>query len=219
MSKPIPVLIVEDHLLVAEGLEVLLNAHADIRVVGTAGSVAEAIQMAAERRPEVIVMDYRLPDGSGARAAAAIRKQQPDVAVLFLSGEDSEEALLSAVQAGGCGFLPKSKAASDVAAAVRRAADGEMMVPADRLATLLARVQDRARDEAERSRLLGQLTPREKEVLALMAQGLDNRAIAERLVISFTTVRGHVQNILEKLDAHSKLEAVARAAQYDLLKP
>jgi len=219
MSKPIQVLIVEDHLLVAEGLEVLLNAHADICVVGTAGSAAQAIQMAAERRPEVIVMDFRLPDGSGAQAAAAIRKQQPDVAVLFLSGEDSDEALLAAVQAGGCGFLPKSRAASDVAAAVRRAADGEMMVPADRLAALLARVQDRAQDEAERSRLLGQLTPREKEVLALMAQGLDNRAIAERLVISFTTVRGHVQNILEKLDAHSKLEAVARAARYDLLKP
>ncbi len=122
MSKQIQVLIVEDHLLVAEGLEALLNAHADIRVVGTAGSGAQAVQMAAERRPEVIVMDFRLPDGSGAQAALAIRKQQPDVAVLFLSGEDSEEALLSAVQAGGCGFLPKSKAASDVAAAVRRAA-------------------------------------------------------------------------------------------------
>lgn len=217
MSSAIQVLIVEDHLLVAEGLEVLLNAHPDIRVVGKAGSAAEAIQMAQLRSPDVIVMDFRLPDGSGADAAVAIRRQHPRVAILFLSGEDSEQSLLAAVRAGGCGFLPKSRAASDVAAAVRRAAEGEMLVPADRLARLLSRAQERAEDEAERARLLAELTPREKEVLALMTEGLDNRAIAEQLVISFTTVRGHVQNILEKLGAHSKLEAVARAARYRLL--
>ncbi len=215
--QPIQVLIVEDHRMVAEGLAVLLNAEPDIRVQATAASMAEAIRLAEGGRPDVILMDFRLPDGSGADAAVAIRKQRPRIPVLFLSGEDSEQTLLAAVQAGGCGFLPKSRAASEVAAAVRRAADGEMLIPADRLATLLARVQERARQEAERVRLLGELTPREKEILGLMAQGLDNRAIADHLVISFTTVRGHVQNILEKLDAHSKLEAVALAARHGLV--
>lgn len=216
-TEPIRVLIVEDHRLVAEGLQAVLSAYRDIQLVGVAGSVAEAVRIDADSPPDVILMDFRLPDGTGADATARIRKQHRSVAVVFLSTDDSEEALVAAVRAGGCGYLSKSHAAAEVAAAVRRAAEGEMLIPAARLASLLARAQDRAQDEAERRRLLGELTPREKEILGLMAGGLDNRAIASRLSISFTTVRGHVQNILEKLDAHSKLEAVARAAQYALL--
>jgi DNA-binding NarL/FixJ family response regulator len=216
-TEPIRVLIVEDHRLVAEGLQAVLSAYRDIQLVGVAGSVAEAVRIDADSPPDVILMDFRLPDGTGADAAVRIRKQHRSVAVVFLSTDDSEEALVAAVRAGGCGYLSKSHAAAEVAAAVRRAAEGEMLIPAARLASLLARAQDRAQDEAERRRLLGELTPREKEILGLMAGGMDNRAIASRLSISFTTVRGHVQNILEKLDAHSKLEAVARAAQYALL--
>jgi DNA-binding NarL/FixJ family response regulator len=216
-TEPIRVLIVEDHRLVAEGLQAVLSAYRDIQLVGVAGSVAEAVRLDADSPPDVILMDFRLPDGTGADAAVRIRKQHRSVAVVFLSTDDSEEALVAAVRAGGCGYLSKSHAAAEVAAAVRRAAEGEMLIPAARLASLLARAQDRAQDEAERRRLLGELTPREKEILGLMAGGMDNRAIASRLSISFTTVRGHVQNILEKLDAHSKLEAVARAAQYALL--
>jgi DNA-binding NarL/FixJ family response regulator len=215
--EPIRVLIVEDHRLVAEGLQAVLGAYRDIQLVGVAGSVAEAVRIDADSPPDVILMDFRLPDGTGADAAARIRRQHRSVAIVFLSTDDSEEALVAAVRAGACGYLSKSHAAAEVAAAVRRAAEGEMLIPAARLATLLARAQDRAQDEAERRRLLSELTPREKEILGLMAGGLDNRAIASRLSISFTTVRGHVQNILEKLDTHSKLEAVARAAQYALL--
>lgn len=214
----IAVLIVDDHRVVVEGLELLIGTNADLRVVGSAASVAEAVALARDRHPDVVVMDYRLTDGTGAQAAAAIRKQQPGIAVVFLSSDDSEEALLAAVRAGACGYLPKSKAAVDVATAIRRAAEGETLIPAGRLAGLLARIHERERDEAERTRLLGQLTPRETEVLGLMADGMDNHAIADHLGIGFTTVRGHVQNILEKLDAHSKLEAVARAARAGLLE-
>jgi len=216
-DQPIRVLIVEDHRLVAEGLQAVLSAYSDIQVVGVAGSVAEAVRMDSALAPDVVLMDFRLPDGNGADATAQIRRQHRTVAVLFLSTDESEDTLVAAVRAGGIGYLSKARAAAEVAAAVRRAAEGEMLIPASRLASLLARAQDRFRDETERTRLLGELTPREKEILALMADGLDNRAIASRLSISFTTVRGHVQNILEKLDAHSKLEAVARAARYTLL--
>lgn len=216
-DPPIRVLIVEDHRLVAEGLQAVLGGYSDIQVVGVAGSVADAVRADRQLAPDVILMDFRLPDGSGADATIQIRRQHRTVPVVFLSTDESEDTLVAAVRAGGCGYLSKSRAAAEVAAAVRRAADGEMLIPASRLAGLLARAQDRAHDEAERTRLLGELTPRETEILGLMADGLDNRAIASRLSISFTTVRGHVQNILEKLDAHSKLEAVARAAKYELL--
>jgi DNA-binding NarL/FixJ family response regulator len=214
---PIAVLIVEDHRLVAEGLAALLVAAGDINVVGTAQTVAEAVRLAGESSPDVVLMDSHLPDGSGAAAAARIRDQRARLPILFLSADSSESAVIAAVRAGACGYLPKSQASADVVTAVRRAAEGEMLIPAAQLATLLARAHEMARDEAERLRLLDALTPREKEVLGLMAEGLDNRAIAADLGIGFTTVRGHVQNILEKLDSHSKLEALAHAARFDLL--
>jgi two-component system, NarL family, nitrate/nitrite response regulator NarL len=213
----IAVLIVEDHTLVAEGLSALLVAAGDINVVGTAQTVADAVRMVGETDPDVVLMDSHLPDGSGAAAAARIRHQRLRLPILFLSADSSESAMIAAVRAGACGYLPKSQASADVVTAVRRAADGEMLIPAAQLATLLARAHEMARDEAERHRLLQALTPREKEVLGLMAEGLDNRAIAAELGIGFTTVRGHVQNILEKLDSHSKLEALAYAARFDLL--
>lgn len=214
----ITVLLVDDHVLVAEGLAAMLSAAGDLRVVGTAANGSDAIKVAAEQRPDVIVMDAHLHGESGAEVAMRLRELQPQLPIVFLSADESEAVMIAAVRAGACAYLPKSRAAMDVADAVRRAADGEMMIPAAQLARLLARAHEMARDESERQRLLESLTPREREVLALMAEGFDNRAIAAELGIGFTTVRGHVQNILEKLDAHSKLEALACAARYGLLE-
>lgn len=213
----ITVLLVEDHRLVAEGLASMLNATPDIRVVGSAATTADAVRLAALEQPVVVVMDSHLRDGAGADVAGRIRADLPGVAIVFLSADESEAAMIAAVRAGACAYLPKSRATADVVDAVRRAAEGEMLIPAAQLAQLLARSHEMARDEEERRRLLESLTRREREVLALMAEGLDNRAIAAELGIGFTTVRGHVQNILEKLDAHSKLEALACAARYALL--
>ena len=215
--QPISVLLVEDHRLVAEGLAAMLNATGDIRVVGTAGTTADAVRLSALEQPAVVVMDSHLPDGDGADIAGRIREHQPQVAIVFLSADESEAAMIAAVRAGACAYLPKSRATADVVEAVRRAAEGEMLMPAAQLARLLARAHEMSRDEADRRRLLESLTRREMEVLSLMADGLDNRAIAAELGIGFTTVRGHVQNILEKLDAHSKLEALACAARFGLL--
>jgi DNA-binding NarL/FixJ family response regulator len=213
----IRVLIVEDHQVLADGLELAMTRSPGIEVVGSVGSVKGAAELAREHSPDVVLMDYHLADGTGAEAAAAIRAEAPKVAVVFLSADTSDDALMAAIESGACGYLVKSEASSKVVAAVRRAAEGEMLIPAATLAGLLGRQSQRAQQQAERQRMLGQLTPREREVLRLMAQGLDNYAIAEKLVISFTTVRGHVQNVLEKLGAHSKLEAVARAGEYGLL--
>jgi len=214
---PITVLLVEDHLLVSEGLAVMINATGDLKVVGTAPTAAEAVRLAILRQPDVVVMDSHLPDGGGPDIAGRIREARPAVPIVFLSADESEAAMIAAVRAGACAYLPKSRATADVVEAVRRAAEGEMLIPAAQLARLLARAHEMARDEGDRRRLLESLTRREMEVLSLMADGLDNRAIAAELGIGFTTVRGHVQNILEKLDAHSKLEALACAARYGLL--
>jgi DNA-binding NarL/FixJ family response regulator len=213
----ITVLLVEDHLLVAEGLAAMLRATGDLDVVGTATTAAEAVRLAAVHHPDVVVMDSHLPDGAGSDVAGRIREHHPQAALVFLSADESEAAMIAAVRAGACAYLPKSRATADVVDAVRRAAEGEMLIPAGQLASLLARSHEMARDDRERQRLLDALTPRENEVLSLMAEGLDNRAIAADLGIGFSTVRGHVQNILEKLDAHSKLEALACAARYGLL--
>ena len=215
---PITVLLVDDHRLVVEGLAALLNAAEDVRVIATAASGGDAVRLAADHQPNVIVMDAHLQNESGAEVAMRVRERRPQVPIVFVSADETEAAMIDAVRAGACAYLPKSRAAADVVDAVRRAADGEMMIPAAQLARLLARSHEMARDEAERRRVLESLTPREREVLGLMAGGFDNRAIAAELGIGFTTVRGHVQNILEKLEAHSKLEALACAARYGLLE-
>ena len=217
MPEPIRVLVVEDHLMVAQGMQMLLEREPDIRVLGVVPSVEQAVKASASERPDVVLMDFRLPDGTGAQAGERIRQQRPRPKLVFVSGDESEEALLSAVQAGAAVFLPKSKAAHEVVDAVRRAAVGEMLIPAGRLAELLGRVRQQAREEADRARLRAEFTPREREVLMLMASGLDNKTIGKELGLRSTTVRSYVQDILEKLDVHSKLEAVVTAARHDLL--
>ena len=216
-ESQIRVLIVEDHQVVADGLELALNRDAGLHVVGTATTRAQAVQLAHETKPQVVLMDYHLPDGTGADAAREILGHRTEAAVVVLTADASDEALLAAVEAGACGFLAKSQAAAQVVEAVHRAAEGEMLIPASRLVGLLGRQKKLVGQEREREQLAQSLTQREREVLTLMARGMDNRAIADQLVVGYTTIRTHVQNVLDKLGAHSKLEAVARANEYGLL--
>ncbi|GII21599.1 response regulator [Planosporangium mesophilum] len=215
-GPPYRVLIIEDHQVVAEGLAVLLSEHPQLEVVGVAGDVAEVRRWADSEPVDVAVVDYWLPDGTGVDATAALREHWPEVAVVFLSADDSDESMLAALEAGASGYLVKSAGGSDVAEAVRRAAEGEILVPARQLGALLARRREQAQRQAERSRQLESLTPRERQILGLMAEGMDNRDIARQLGVSYTTVRSHVRHLLSKLSAHSKLEAVVRAAELGL---
>ena len=201
----------------AEGIQALLDREDDIKVIGVAGTVKDAVAMSAADSPEVVVMDFRLPDGTGAQAGETIRSRRPHPSLVFVSGDDSEDALLLAVQAGASVFLPKSRASSEIVTTVRKAARGEMLIPANQLADLLVRVRERSQEQAERLRLRAEFTPREREVLLLMAEGLDNKTIGRELGLRLTTIRSYVQDILEKLDAHSKLEAVPTAARHNLL--
>jgi DNA-binding NarL/FixJ family response regulator len=224
-GKMIRLVIVEDHRLVAEGLEVLLQGAPDIEVVGTVESKAELLERWPALEADVVLMDFRLPDGSGAEAAAALRAERPDTVVVFLSADESEESLLAAVEAGASGYLlKKSGAAIDLRSAVRMAAAGEMLISPQQLSGLVIRQRERARQQRDRERrdrekqqLLGQFTQREREVLVLIVAGLDNKSIASRLRIGTGTVRAHVQHVLEKLGVHSKLEAAAAATEQGLV--
>ena len=204
------VLIVEDHRVVAEGLAALINDQADMSVVGNVGTVAECVAAATELNPDVVLLDFRLPDGMGPDAAAAIRSIRPASKMIFLTREDTEAARFAAVQSGASAFLHKSRAAAEVVAAIRDVARGKMLITPRTIATLLAK---RKAIEAQ----LERLTPREKEVLRLMAEGFPSRAIAAELGISYTTVRTHIRGLGSKLAVHSKLEAVVKARELGLI--
>jgi two-component system, NarL family, response regulator DevR len=209
-ENPTRVLIVEDHRVVAEGLAALINHQEDMRVVGQVGTVAESAAAAAELSPDVVLLDFRLPDGSAPDAAASIRAIRPATKIIFLTREDSDAARFAAVQAGASAFLHKSRAAADVVAAVRDVARGKMLITPRTIATLLAK-------HREADTQLERLTHREKEVLRLMAEGLPSRAIAAELGISYTTVRTHIRSLGSKLAVHSKLEAIVKARELGLI--
>jgi DNA-binding NarL/FixJ family response regulator len=181
-----------------------------MKVIGEAGSVAETFTVAAELGPDVVLLDFRLPDGTGAEAAAAIREVRPEAKLIFLTREDSDAARFAAVQSGASAFIHKSKAASDVVGAIRDVARGRMLITPRTIATLIAK---RRGIEVQ----LQSLTVREKEVLRLMADGLSSRAVASKLGISYTTVRTHIRSLGSKLGVHSKLEAIVKARELGLL--
>jgi DNA-binding NarL/FixJ family response regulator len=205
------VLIVDDHRVVADGLRLVLDEHPDLQVIGTAGDGATALRLASMTPPpDLVLVDYRLPDMTGAELAAQIRDRQPGVRVLFLSMVVSAPLIREAVKAGARGYLVKTQPAEELVDAVRRAARGEMLVPAATLAELVVGADEGAQ-------LLDRLTPRESDVLRLLAAGLDNRAIAARLGIGYVTARSHLRNLSSKLGAHSKLEILARAVELGLI--
>ena len=209
-DDPTRVLIVEDHRVVAEGLSALINDQADMKVVGNVGTVAESVTAATELDPDIVLLDFHLPDGTGPDAAAAIRGVRPAAKMIFLTREDTEGARFAAVQSGASAFLHKSRAAAEVVAAIRDVARGKILITPRTIATLLAK---RRALEAQ----LERLTPREKEVLRLMAEGHPSRAIAAQLGISYTTVRTHIRSLGSKLAVHSKLEAIIKARELGLI--
>lgn len=201
----------------AEGLSSLLGEEPDLYVVGAAGNVKEAVEAAHKEPPEVVLMDFRLPDGNGAEATERIRKEHPEVAVLFLSADVSDDAMMLAVDAGACGYVSKGATAEELTNAIKRAGDGEFLLPAATMSRLLARQREVRRTQARRERLEAELTSREHDVLKMMAAGLDNYDIAEKLGIGYGTVRSHVRGVLEKLGARSRLQAVAVARESGLV--
>jgi DNA-binding NarL/FixJ family response regulator len=204
-------LVVDDHEIFSQSLVRLLGAKAELKVVGTAGSVAESVVAAVAYQPDVILMDLELPDGSGSEATQQIKALTPSVKVIMLTARTDDEALIDAIAAGCSGFVKKEDAVDVLLAAIVAAHEGETISPPSELRPLLGRLRPTRRG------LGADLTPRETQVLLLIAAGLVNKEIAEAVGIRLNTVRNHVQNILYKLRAHSKLEAVATAVREGLI--
>lgn len=205
------VLIVEDHQVVAEGLAALINDQEDMTVVGHAGSVADSLTRTLELKPDLVLIDFRLTDGTGADAAAAIRQVRPETRSIFLTREDSDAARFAALESGASAFIHKSRAAQEVVEAIRVVAGGGSLFTPRSIAQLLS-----SRREIDAQ--LERLTPREKEVLRLMAEGISSRDIAKELGISYTTVRTHIRSLGSKLGVHSKLEAIVKARELALVE-
>jgi DNA-binding NarL/FixJ family response regulator len=198
----IKVVIVDDHRMVADGLAEIIRNEPDLDVIGIAATAAEGIAIVARNSPDVVIMDYSLPDENGAAATATIKARWPDVAVIMLTGSGAEEALARAIEAGCSGFLVKELQGPTIPNAIRAVHRGELVIHAGAMHSALGRLRSESIDKH-------QLTARELEVLRMMATGLSTEALATKLFVSTNTVRNHVQSVLIKLGAHSKLEAVA----------
>jgi DNA-binding NarL/FixJ family response regulator len=212
------VLIVQDHPLLASAIAKVLASQDDLTVCGTARRGDEAASLAARHRPGVVLMDFRLPDSGGPVAAANIRMAAPNAAIVFHSADESEGALLDAIDAGAVAYLTKSATADQIIEAVRKAAIGEVQIPVALFAKAIARQRKVIIGNEAREKFVAQFTPRELDVLRLLANGCDTTTLASRLGIAPHTVEWHVRHLIEKLGVHSKLQAVIAAVRMGLVE-
>jgi two-component system NarL family response regulator len=217
-TTTIRVLIADDQALFRRGLYVVLGTEENIEVVAEAADGEEAIALAAELVPDVVLMDVRMPRINGIDAARRIRQDNPATKVVMLTVSDDEEDLYEAVKAGANGYLLKEISVEEVAKAIRVVVQGQSLISPTMASKLLTEFNNLAKKAEERQQYpTPTLTTRELEVLKLVAKGMSNREIADALYISENTVKNHVRNILEKLHLHSRMEAVIYAVRERLL--
>lgn len=215
-DRPTRVLIVDDHQSFSEALGLAIGLQSDLECVGTAATLGEATALVPGRCPDVVLMDVRLPDGDGIDGTARVKALCPETRVVILTAHADLEIVARAAAAGAAGFLPKSSSVVQVLDAIRTAGSGGMLVEHSTLMQVVSRIRD-GEGPAPQREASPSLTHREHEVLLLLGEGLDPSSIARRLGVSLHTTRGHVQNVLGKLGAHSQLEAVVAAVRRGLI--
>ncbi|WP_322750222.1 MULTISPECIES: response regulator transcription factor [unclassified Frankia] len=218
-TDPIRVLVVDDHALFRRGLQMVLEQEANIEVVGEAADGAEAVTMAVDMAPDIVLMDVRMPRRGGIDATSAIKQAVPSAKIVMLTISDEEADLYDAIKAGAMGYLLKEISIDEVATAIRAVHGGQSLISPSMASKLLTEFASMIKKADDRPQLpTPRLTDREMEVLRLVAKGLNNRDIAKQLFISENTVKNHIRNILEKLQLHSRMEAVVYAVREKLLE-
>ncbi|MCC9711330.1 MULTISPECIES: response regulator transcription factor [unclassified Streptomyces] len=208
----IRVFLLDDHEVVRRGVRDLLNDEPDISVIGEAGTVEQALVRVPALRPQVAVLDVRLPDGDGITVCRELRSRMPELICLMLTSFDDEEALLDSIMAGASGYVLKQIRGSDLVSAVRTVAAGQSLLDPSATARLMARLRQGPKEEQEPEALPG-LTEREREILALIGEGLTNRQIGQRLFLAEKTVKNHISRLLAKLGVERRVQAAVIATQ------
>ncbi|MEU1460532.1 response regulator transcription factor [Streptomyces sp. NPDC005727] len=211
-GSPIRVFLLDDHEVVRRGVRDLLSDEPDIEVIGEAGTVEQALVRVPALRPQVAVLDVRLPDGDGVSVCRELRSRMPELACLMLTSFDDEEALLDSIMAGASGYVLKQIQGSDLVSAVRTVARGQSLLDPSATARLMARLRGGPRQQEEPDELPG-LTDREREILALIGEGLTNRQIGQRLYLAEKTVKNHISRLLAKLGVERRIQAAVIATQ------
>ncbi|MFF4351233.1 response regulator [Streptomyces sp. NPDC001530] len=211
-KTPIRVFLLDDHEVVRRGVHDLLDDQPDITVVGEAATVEQALVRVPALRPHVAVLDVRLPDGDGVTVCRELRSQMPDLACLMLTSFDDEEALLDSIMAGASGYVLKQIQGSDLVSAVRTVAAGQSLLDSSATTKLMARLRGEQTKEPEPEALPG-LTERERQILALIGEGLTNRQIGQRLYLAEKTVKNHISRLLAKLGVERRIQAAVIATQ------
>jgi two-component system, NarL family, response regulator DevR len=203
------VFLLDDHEIVRRGVKELLETEGDLEVVGEAGTAAEALARIPPTRPDVAVLDVRLPDGDGVQVCREIRSAHPEIQCLMLTSFADDEALFQAIMAGASGYVLKQIKGADVLEAVRSVAAGRSLLDP----SVTARVLERLRKGSEEDELLARLSPQERNILRLIADGLTNRQIAEQVHLAEKTVKNYVSNLLAKLGMERRTQAAVYAAR------
>ncbi|MFJ1708089.1 response regulator [Kitasatospora sp. NPDC088346] len=208
--RPVRVFLLDDHEVVRRGVHDLLDAEPDLTVVGEAGTVEQALARVPALRPDVAILDLRLPDGDGVTVCRDLRSRMPELACLILTSFDDEEALLDSIMAGAAGYVLKQISGTDLVSAVRTVAGGQSMLDPGATTRLMARLRG---DSAPQTPDFPQLTDREREILVLVGEGLTNRQISQRLYLAEKTVKNHISRLLAKLGVERRVQAAVLATQ------
>ncbi len=216
VDEPVRVVVVDDQELFRRGLVMLLHAETGIEVVGEAGDGEAGVELVLSAAPDVVLLDVRMPKRSGIDACAAIKEAVPTTKIVMLTASDEEADLYEAVKNGASGYLLKDSSIDEVAQGVRVVADGQSLISPSMAAKLIDEFKSMSKPEKSQGPAL-KLTERELDVLRLVAKGLSNRDVASQLAISENTVKNHVRNMLEKLQLHSRMEAVMYAVREKLV--
>jgi DNA-binding NarL/FixJ family response regulator len=216
-ATPLRVLIAHSQSLFREALRAVLESQSDLEIVAEARNGADALHEAERVQPDVCLIDAELPNGDGIRTTAFVHRAVPDCAIVVLADSEDLDTLVEALEAGASAFLSKESPLLELIAATREVHAGATLVPPRMLGALIARLIQHKREQEEAMHRLSRLTKREREVLGLLAAGANNDSIAQALVVSPQTARTHIQNVLSKLDVHSRLEAAMFVTHNDIM--